>query len=131
MIILDTQSLIWFVGDPKKLSKKARLEIDKAVDTSKVLVSAISIWEICLLVKKKRLEITMEVENWIKKVETLPFLQFVPIDNEIAIRSVFLPGLFHSDPADRIIIATAIKKGAPIITSDRRILRYPHVKAVW
>ncbi len=73
----------------------------------------------------------MEVADWIKKSEMLPFVNFIPVDNSIAVKSVNLPQPFHSDPADRIIIATAISLGASLITKDERILKYPHVKTIW
>ncbi len=131
MIILDTHSLLWWIGTPKKLSKKAQQEIEKTIKKDKILISSISIWEICLLVEKGRLDLTMEIENWIQKVERLPFLQFIPVDNKIAAKSVFLPKPIHADPADRIIIATALNLNASIITGDRLIRSYPHVKSVW
>lgn len=131
MIILDTHALLWFIGNPNKLSKKAQQEITKTIKKDKILVSSITIWEICLLVERGRLELTIEIENWVRKVEGLPYLQFIPVDNDIAARSVFLPKPIHSDPADRIIIATAFNTGATIITGDRLIRRYPHVKSIW
>jgi PIN domain nuclease of toxin-antitoxin system len=94
-------------------------------------VSSISTWEIALLAAEARLQFTMDVQDWIAKCEGLPFLHFVPMDNVIAVRSVRLPPPFHKDPADRMIVATAITKGAPLVTSDSRILKYPHVKSIW
>ena len=131
MIILDTQSLIWWIGNPKKLSKEAARAIDKATGSGKLYASSISIWEICMLVKGGRLNLTMDIADWIEKVEALPFLQFIPVDNNIALKSVFLPPPFHKDPADRIIIATALNLGATIVTSDRRILKYSHGRSIW
>lgn len=96
-----------------------------------IYVSAISTWEIALLVSKDRLRFTMDSQDWIAKSEALPFLHFVPVDNAIAIRSVRLPEPFHKDPADRIIVATAMTMGAPLVSSDGRILEYPHVKTIW
>ena len=84
-----------------------------------------------LLVARKRLECTLDVADWVSKSEMLPFIQFVPIDNDIAIKSVGLPEPIHDDPADRIIIASAISSGAPLVTKDARIRKYPHVKTVW
>ena len=131
MILLDTQSLIWLTGDKKKLSLKALRYIEKSISKKEIFVSSFSIWEISLLVKKGRLKLTTDIASWIEQIKDLNILQFIPIDNEIAIKSVFLPGSFHQDPADRIIIATALVYGASIITSDRRILKYPHVQTIW
>jgi PIN domain nuclease of toxin-antitoxin system len=56
---------------------------------------------------------------------------FVPVDNEIAVRSVELPGEIHKDPADRMIVATARKLAAPLVTADEKIQNYPHVRTIW
>ena len=73
----------------------------------------------------------MEFSDWIEKSEMLPFFEFIPVDNSVAIKSVNLPQPLHSDPADRIIIATAISLGAPIVTKDEKILNYSQVKTIW
>ena len=83
------------------------------------------------MVSKKRLHLTMNVRDWIAKSEAIPFFHFAPIDNDIALASVFLPEPLHQDPADRIIIATALSKGATLVTKDEKILDYPSVKAIW
>jgi len=131
MTILDTHSLVWLVSNPEKLSKKASGYLDRQIKKGEILVSSISVWEIYLLVKKGRLELSMDVGAWLGKVEQLAFLQFVPIDNTIAANSVMLPGDLHEDPADRMIVATAREYGAKLVTSDTRLLSYPHVQTVW
>ncbi|MDL1981136.1 MAG: type II toxin-antitoxin system VapC family toxin [Deltaproteobacteria bacterium] len=131
MIVLDTHAWVWFVSNPELLSKKAERTIERAVVDKNVFISSISAWEVALLTSKKRLLLSMEVADWIKKSEMLPFVNFIPVDNSIAVKSVNLPQPFHSDPADRIIIATAISLGASLITKDERILKYPHVKTIW
>ncbi len=73
----------------------------------------------------------MDVGEWIRKTEKLSFIKFIPIDNQIALKSVNLPQPLHNDPADRIIIATAISEGASLITKDDRIINYPHIKTIW
>lgn len=131
MIILDTHTLVWMVASPEKLSRKARNVIEKETKKKAVLVSSISMWEICMLVQKRRLRFNIEPDVWLQRVESLPFLKFVPVDNRIAELSVNLPGTLHSDPADRMIIATAIENGATLVTSDKRILKYPRVRSIW
>lgn len=131
MIVLDTHILVWWVSNPENLSERAKTLIEKESKLGNILVSSISIWEIYMLVKKKRLKLSMDVDAWIGKIESLPFLQFIPVDNAIAAKSVMLPEPLHKDPADRIIIATARVHGANLVTSDRRILSYPHMQAVW
>jgi len=98
---------------------------------NKILISSISVWEICLLVKKDKLDLSMGVETWIKNIESFPYFEFIPVTNSIAAQSVNLPELMHKDPADRIVIATAREYRATIITSDEKILNYPHVQSRW
>ena len=75
--------------------------------------------------------LSINVQDWIRKTESLPFVRFVPVDNAIALRSVSLPGTFHSDPADRIIAATALVMGLPLVTKDEKIRAYPHLRTIW
>lgn len=84
-----------------------------------------------MLVRKGRLELTTSVEDWVAKSEALSFFQFVPFDNQIALRSNRLPGELHEDPADRAIIATALTLGVPLVSKDRKIRDYSHVETVW
>ncbi|HIJ57164.1 MAG TPA: type II toxin-antitoxin system VapC family toxin [Deltaproteobacteria bacterium] len=131
MILLDTHVWLWFVSNPELLSNKARKAVDSAILKEKIFISSISAWEVALLVYNQRLRLTLDVADWIAKSEMLPYFQFIPVDNAIAIKSVNLPKPLHSDPADRIIIATAISLGASLLTKDEKILNYPHVKTVW
>jgi PIN domain nuclease of toxin-antitoxin system len=131
MIVIDTNILIRWLVWPDKLSKKAKFEIEKAKTNREIIISSISIWEICLLVKTKRLSLTVDLNTWIEKLEALPFVQFAPVDNKIARKSVFLNGHFHKDPADRIIVATALVYGVKLITSDRKIRNYKEVNTIW
>ena len=131
MIFLDTHVWIWFVSNPELLSEKASKAIETSIEENAVLISSISAWEVALLVARKRLEFTLDVADWVAKSGILPFIQFVPIDNDIAIKSVRLPEPIHDDPADRIIIASAMSCGAPLVTKDASIQEYPHVKTLW
>ncbi len=131
MIVLDTHAWVWFVSSPELLSKRAKASIEAAMANNGVLISSISTWEIALLVAKNRMQLKMDVDDWITKSEKLPFVEFIPVDNSIAIKSVNLPEPFHSDPADRIIIATAITAGAILVTKDAKILKYSHVETIW
>ena len=131
MIMLDTHTWIWFVSKPEVLSKRALKAVSAAVKEKSVLISSISAWEVALLVIKKRLELSLDVTDWIAKSEKLPFIQFIGVSNSIAVKSVNLPQPLHPDPADRIIIATALSAGAPLVTKDKKLLNYPHVKTIW
>lgn len=131
MIVLDTHTWIWFISKPEVLSKRAKKAVSAAVEEKSVLISSISAWEVALLVIKKRLTLSLDVTDWIAKSEGLPFIQFIEISNSIAVKSVNLPQPLHPDPADRIIIATALTAGAPLVTKDKKLLNYPHVKTIW
>ncbi len=131
MIVLDTHAWIWFISNPEFLSKRAKNEVQAAVEDKSILISSISAWEVALLVTKKRLKLTLDISDWIAKSESLPFIQFVPVTNSIAVKSVNLPSPLHPDPADRIIIATALSVGAPLVTKDKKLLDYSPIKTIW
>jgi len=131
MIVLDTHVWIWWVSSPEFLSKTAKQIIDEAVTERNIFISSISTWEVAILVSRGRLKLTMSPGDWVAASEALPFFDFVPVSNSIALKSVQLPGDLHNDPADRIIIATAVSLGAVLVTKDEKIRNYPHVKTVW
>jgi len=131
MIVLDTHTWIWFISKPEVLSKRAKKAVSEAVKEKNVLISSISAWEVALLVIQKRLTLSLDVTDWIAKSEGLPFIHFIEISNSIAVKSVNLPQPLHPDPADRIIIATALSAGVPLVTKDKKLLNYPHVETIW
>lgn len=132
MIALDTHALIWWVSEPTRIPAKARKALDAALKAGEpISVSAISFWEIAMLVSRKRLTLTIDVADWIAKVEALPFLTFVAIDNRIAVRAVELEDFPHRDPADRIIVATTLGLGATLVTADARLRSYKPLKTLW
>lgn len=131
MIVLDTHAWIWWVSSPEFLSETAKQIIDEAATEKNVFISSISTWEIAILVSRGQLKLTMSPADWVAASEALPFFDFVPVSNSIALKSVQLPGILHNDPADRIIIATAVSLGAVLVTKDEKIRNYPHVKTVW
>lgn len=132
MIVLDTHVLVWWLGGEGRLSRNAQAKIDDDSDrTGAICVSSISVWEIAMLVRKGRLALTIDVNDWIRLAEQLPAIAFVPVNNNIAARSTMLPEPLHGDPADRMIVATARALGCPLITSDHKLLEYAHVESVW
>jgi len=84
-----------------------------------------------MLVAREKRVLTMDVGSWLLTVGQIEAVRFVPVDVEIATKSVALPGQFHDDPADRMIVATARKLAAPLVTRDAKIRNYAHVKTVW
>ncbi len=95
------------------------------------MVSAISVWEVCLLVQKKKIDLQRNLHEWIQRLQDLPLVKIIPIDHWIFFRSTELRSFTHKDPADRIIIATAQTLGATLISKDDKLLKYPHVKTFW
>ena len=132
MIVLDTHVLLWWMSGDAKLSLKAKRAIAKhqAQDRS-ILISSISAWEIGMLVNRGRLTLNMDVDSWLSEVEKIPAVEFVPVDNSVGVKSTCLPGEFHKDPADRLIVALARHTSFPLITADEKILAYKHVKTIW
>jgi PIN domain nuclease of toxin-antitoxin system len=133
MIVLDTHALIWWVNGDEQLSDRARKTIEKEISSAngQVSISTISAWEVALLVEKGRLTLTMDVKDWIDTVSAIEGVRFVPVDNEVAVQSVRLPGEFHADPADRMIVTLARRLSCALITSDAKIRAYKHVKTIW
>jgi PIN domain nuclease of toxin-antitoxin system len=130
--VLDTHALVWWVSEPKRVPATARRLIDTAMrDTNPIAVSSISVWEVAMLVARQRLAFSIDPAAWLARVEALPFLSFVPVDNRIAVRAVHLEGFPNRDPADRIIVATAIGIGATLVTGDAQLRAYRSVKTVW
>ena len=132
MIALDTHALVWWVSDPERIPSRARRLLDRAVrDAEPVAVSSISVWEIAMLVARGRLALTMDAQSWLSAVQGLPFLTFIPVDNAIALRSVQLDDFPHRDPADRMIVATALSLNATLVTADKRLRAYRALDTVW
>ena len=129
--LLDTHTWIWWNMNPRKLSSKVRELIEKSSRYEEILLSAISPWEFCKLLEKKRVGISCDPENWINIALDMPKLRLVPLSPVIAYRSTILPQPFHSDPADQIIVATARQENATILTRDEKILAYADVLSCW
>lgn len=131
MIVLDTHALVWWASGSAELSAKAKSAIDRERREGQIVVSAISAWEIAMLVEREKLVLSMDVEIWLDTVADIDAVCFFPVDVDISIKSVQLPGAFHKDPADRMIVATARKLAAPLVTRDEKIRAYKHVRTIW
>ena len=83
-----------------------------------------------MLVEKKRLTFAMDVDSWLQTIGEIEQVKFVAVDNKVAIESTRLPGKFHKDPADRMIVALARTRSIPLITADEKILEYKYVKTI-
>ncbi len=133
MIVLDTHVFIWVMEDGPRLGPEARRTIVDSSNDNGVGISAITPWEIALLQDRGRLRLAREVAGWMEAALGQPGIRLLPINPRIAIDSVRLPGAFHADPADRLIVATARHWNAPLMTADAAIISYGeagHVEVV-
>ena len=128
MIVLDTHIWFYFINDgPEKLPAEVR----KAIRDNDVLgVSIISCWEIAMLVAKNRLRFSIDVQDWITKALKYKGIKLIELTPEIAVLATRLPGEFHKDPADRIIVASSLKLGAPLVTLDQNIKKWGYVQTI-
>lgn len=133
MIVLDTHALVWWVSGGDQLSARAREAIgaEQASAEGQLLVSSITAWEVAMLVERGRLVLTMDVDDWLETVASIEGVYFVPVGKEVAVQSVRLPGDFHPDPADRMITALARHYSLAVVTADKKIQEYQHVKTIW
>lgn len=120
MIVLDTHVLVWFAEDHPSLGRRTTRLADSALKRDEVLVAAISFWEIAMLSRKRRLRLDLSPAAFRQKVLEQG-LREVPLDGAIAVAAGELERL-HGDPADRMIIATALSMGATLVTADTAIL---------
>ena len=123
-ILLDTHVWIWLFNGSTELSQQAINLIDRAGSKGKVFISAISVWELSMLVAKNRVSLAQPIHQWVKDSLNQPGVNLSVMSSEIAIESSFLPGNFHGDPADRIIIATARINNFVLLTRDKKIISY-------
>ena len=131
MIVLDTAAWIWWVTDPARLSARARQAIIAQEAASGLVVSAISVWEVAVKVGLRKLTLDRDVRTWVARASAYPGLTVLPLDPADALESTLLPGTFHKDPADRMIVALTRRLGVQLVTSDRAIRRYRHVQTLW
>jgi PIN domain nuclease of toxin-antitoxin system len=133
-ILLDTCAVVW-IGNREAVAPNALQAIRTAARTAGILVSAVTGWEIGLATTRRRhpLVLLPTAQLWLADLLARPGFRTVPLEPEVALSASYLPGDFHRDPADRLLIATARELGVPLVTRDRRILDYAgqgHVDAI-
>ncbi len=129
--VLDMHVWVWWHMHPKKLSKRVRSIISHPDQYEELLLSAISPWEFSKLLEKKRIGISCDPEEWIREALEMSKLRLVPLTPTLSYRSTTLPPPFHEDPADQFIVATAREEKATVMTKDKLIQDYTHVRTLW
>lgn len=129
MILLDTHIWVWWVQGDLRLGENALADLDRRAKDG-IGVSVFSCWEVAMLHARGRLAFSCSLDDWIQAALGYAGVELVGLTTTIAIESCRLPGELHRDPADRILVATALSLECPLVTADERILRYPHVRAL-
>jgi PIN domain nuclease of toxin-antitoxin system len=129
-LLLDTHAWVWWVSESRELPKAMRRQVQAAFAEDRLWVSAISAWEVALLVQRGRLALRLPVREWVARCESLSGLHILPVDAAIGLRAVELTSL-HSDPADRMIVASAELLGAVLCTRDERLRAYGGIPTAW
>jgi PIN domain nuclease of toxin-antitoxin system len=131
MILLDTHIWLWLLHDLSRLSEAANQRIADEEAQTGLLISAISVWEVAVKVSVGKLTLPLPIAAWYEQARTHSGTVIEPLNPLDAVASTQLPGEFHKDPADRILIAIARRYGIPLVTCDSKILSYPHVETIW
>ncbi|MEO1236167.1 MAG: type II toxin-antitoxin system VapC family toxin [Planctomycetota bacterium] len=129
MILLDTHAWVWLVDSPDKLPPRTLQEVETQ---DLILVSTVSCWEISMLCAKKRIELSLPLDTWIRQTLDASQYEFVPLSVEAAkLAGSEQVEWTHHDPSDRMIVATAIDLDIPLVTADRAIQSIPGFTTVW
>jgi PIN domain nuclease of toxin-antitoxin system len=128
VIVLDTHAWLWWAGDHERLPPRLRRRL--AADDD-LVISAISCWEAAMLVERGRLTLAPDARSGIRRATTVPNLRVMDVTEAIATDAGLLGAAFHGDPADRIVVATALHLKVPLVTKDERIRSSRRVETLW
>jgi PIN domain nuclease of toxin-antitoxin system len=129
VIVLDTHVLLWWALDPDQLSSPAAAMLAQ-MEQHGGFASAISIWELGVKIKRGKLELPIRVEEFAQRIERGGVVELLPVDTNVWLRSLSLPWN-HPDPADRVIVATALIRDVALITKDAAIREFEEVRCIW
>ena len=127
MIVLDTHAWIWWASEPDRLGRRARAALEAA---ERIGVPAVCCFELSAAAARGRISLDRSPLEWLEQALALPRVELLALTPAIAVRATQL-GAFHGDPADRLIVATALVHDATLATRDRHIRAYTPVASVW
>lgn len=130
-MVLDTHAVLWWLGAGERLSAAARRALRKASAEQPAVASTISLFEIATAVRRGRLALALPLERWLADVRLLPELRWQPVTEDIAALAGGFGDELHGDPGDRLIVATALALGLPLLSADERLQRVAGLKTVW
>lgn len=123
-VLIDTHVWIWWVTGQAELSATCRGKLDRLAKKGRApFLSAISLWEAQMLFQKGRLDLEIDFDLWLASASDPEVVRVLPLDVSVIMAVNSLPGRFHGDPADRLIVATAIAHSLPMMTDDKAIRR--------
>jgi PIN domain nuclease of toxin-antitoxin system len=128
--LLDTHAWVWYLASPEVLPGSLLQALEEAREREALLISAITPWEVAVLVRKGRIGFTLEPRVWLERTLGVGGIRVVPLDAATALEAAWLD-LPHPDPADCFIVATALRTGAVLVTRDERLWAYPRVPNLW
>lgn len=129
-VLLDTHVWIWLVNGDSTLSTLAKKAIAAAAQNEALFISVFSVWEVAMLQAKNKITLSKSCLEWVRTALVQAGIQLMDFSPEVAVESCHLPGDFHGDPADRIIMATAKLEALTLITRDQKILEYSKKKHI-
>ena len=129
MILLDTHALLWWALDPEQLSPAAA-KVVAEMEERGGFASSISIWELGVKIQRGKLDLGISIDEFARRVEQGGVVSLIPVDTTIWLASLALRW-GHRDPADRVIVASALGKGVPILSKDSNIRNFEGVSSVW
>lgn len=131
MIVVDTHILIWDALAPDRLTQPAVQALAQNNQEGAILISDISLWEIAMLIKKGRVQVDTDIQSFISLLLQANDIQVRPVTPQSAALSLQLPEDITLDPADRLIVATALAEDIPLITADRNLRSSAIIKTIW
>lgn len=129
LILLDTHVLAWLIMEPSRLSRRANSTIRRANRAGGLAISAISLWELAWLASHGRIQVTGTVEAYVEGVSSR--FAVLPITAKVAALAVQFPASYSNDPCDRLIGATALAEGMPLITKDTNMHNCKLLQTIW